>query len=81
MGNVNYLEQYFLGKISIDEAVEKALEQIGEHVSMYIAGAVNFMEFLRDYYDGEPVYPSEMEMLLLSFLKKKFGDEVNGPED
>lgn len=73
MNNMNYIEQYFLGEISQDEAISKTVEQLDNHITMYIAGAMDFMKFLRDYYDGEPVYPSEMEYLLTEFFNK-FGE-------
>ena len=79
MDNINYIQRYFLGEISMDEAVKKTVEQFDEHIAMYIAGAMDFMKFIRDYYDGEPVYPSEMEGLLTEFFNK-FGDETDGAE-
>ena len=67
---VNYFDEYLLGNIDSETLVNKFSESIKYSV-MYILGAVDCAKYMHDYYKGaEPIYPSEMAMILDEFLEK-----------
>ena len=70
INNGNCIIHYLQDEIDLNTAVERTIERLGEHISAYVAGATDFMEFIRDYYNGEPVWPSEMEYLLDEFFER-----------
>lgn len=41
MDNVNYMEEYFLGNITFDDAINGILDTLDEYIKMYVAGVVN----------------------------------------
>jgi hypothetical protein len=45
-------------------------ELIHRDKTRYINGAADFMNFMQNYYNGEPIYPSEMEDIYKKFLER-----------
>lgn len=54
-------------------------EVLNVGMKAYVQGAADFMHYMHDYYNGaEPIYPSEMEDILIKFFER-FGEikEIN----
>lgn len=69
MDRVSYFDEYFLGKIDFDTLIDNFQKDINDKVA-YTMGAIDCVKFMHDYYEGaEPIYPSEMAMILDKFLE------------
>lgn len=69
MNRVNYYDEYLLGNIDGNALIEKVQESIRDDVA-YTMGAIDCVKFMYDYYDGaEPIYPSEMAVILDKFFE------------
>jgi hypothetical protein len=45
-------------------------EIIRSNASLYFNGAADFMKYAQNYYNGEPIFPSEMEDIFTKFLEQ-----------
>lgn len=66
---------HFLDEYWFDAYEEIELSPVEQHMydyaSAYVKGATTFMKYMHDYYNGaEPIYPSEMEGMLMEFLQQ-----------
>ena len=69
MDRVSYFDEYFLGKIDFDTLIDNFQKNIDDKVA-YTMGAIDCIKFMHNYYDGaEPIYPSEMAVILDKFLE------------
>ena len=76
MYRVSYFEDnHFRDEHWFDCFEEIELSPVEQHMydyaSAYVKGATTFMKYMHDYYNGaEPIYPSEMEGILMEFLQQ-----------
>lgn len=69
MDRVSYFDEYFLGKIDFDTLIDNFQKGINDKVA-YTMGAIDCVKFMHNYYEGvEPIYPSEMAVILDKFLE------------
>lgn len=69
MDRISYFDEYLLGNIDDDTLIEYFQKNIDDRVT-YTMGAIDCVKFMHDYYDGvEPIYPSEMAVILDKFLE------------
>jgi len=75
--NNHFKDEYWFDCYEEKELKKTPEEIIKLYWETFMGGAAHFMKYMHDYYGGDiPIYPSEMEDILVEFAKQ-YGEVKN----